>query len=174
LTLDPGSALAHFNLGLEWSKRGLFDQTLDEFKQAARMDPAVEGLQPAVVSAKRGKAIQTIARYREALRSTPDETAVLNNLAWILATCPEAEMRNGAEAVSLAGRACESTGFKEPLLIGTLAAAYAEAGRFDLAVTTAAKACDLAAALGRTELADRNRELLQQYEKKQAYHEQAW
>ena len=56
-------------------------------------------------------------------------------------------------------------------MIGTLAAAYAEAGRFDDAIQTARKACDRAESLGQAKWLDRNRELLQLYEKGQAYHE---
>ena len=68
------------------------------------------------------------------MKAQPDQEGVLNNLAWLLASCPNAAFRNGPEAVRLATRACESTGYAKPLLIGTLAAAQAEAGRFDDAI----------------------------------------
>ena len=68
----------------------------------------------------------------------------MNNLAWLLATCPEASVRNGAEAVELARRAVQLSGGREPAILGTLAAAYAEAGRFPEAVQTARKALKLA------------------------------
>jgi len=58
-----------------------------------------------------------------------------------------------------------------PVLVGTLAAAYAEAGRFGEAVTTAEKARDLALAAGQKETADKNTELLELYRAGQAYHE---
>ena len=72
----------------------------------------------------------------------------LNNLAWLLAAHPSDALRNGAEAVRLAERACELSEHREPVMLGTLAAAYAEAGRFGDAVKTAEKARDLAAATG--------------------------
>jgi hypothetical protein len=50
------------------------------------------------------------------------------------ATCPAAEARNGAEAVKLAMKACELTGWIGPAHLDTLAAAYAETGDFDSAV----------------------------------------
>ena len=66
-------------------------------------------------------------------------------------------------------RACELTHYGEPLFIGTLAAAYAEAGRFDDAVATAQKACALAEASGEQELLKKNQELLALYLKHQPY-----
>ena len=68
----------------------------------------------------------------------------MNCLAWVLATCPEASVRNGAEAVELARRAVKLSDGREPAILGTLAAAYAEAGRFPEAVQTARKALELA------------------------------
>ena len=87
------------------------------------------------------KRSRIIARPSRSIRTIAE---ALNNLAWVLATSPKAELRNGAEAVRLAERACELTHYGEPLFIGTLAAAYAEAGRFPEAVTTAEKAEQLA------------------------------
>jgi hypothetical protein len=55
--------------------------------------------------------------------------------------------------------------------VGTLAAAYAEAGRFDDAILTAQKACALAEKSGETNLLQRNQELLVFYRQHQPYHE---
>jgi hypothetical protein len=88
----------------------------------------------------------------------------LNNLAWILATDPHAEIRNGEDAVKLATSACSLTGYQSPLMMGTLAAAYAEAGNFDEAIATGQQAHDLAVAEGKTDLAAKNNELLVLYQ----------
>ena len=69
---------------------------------------------------------------------------MLNNTAWLLATDQNASVRNGAEAVELAGRAVRLSNGREPAILGTLAAAYAETGRFPEAVQTARKALELA------------------------------
>jgi tetratricopeptide (TPR) repeat protein len=64
-------------------------------------------------------------------RAAPESPPVCNNLAWMLATCPEAGFRDGPRAVSLARRACEATDWKHPYYLGTLGAALAEVGDFD-------------------------------------------
>ena len=114
-----------------------------------------------------------VQAYRAALALDPASAEVLNNLAWILATCPEANLRDGAEAVRLAERACELTRFHRTLMIGTLAAAYAEAGRFTEAVSTAQKASALAAESGDQNLAAKNQQLLQLYREGRPYREPA-
>ena len=114
-----------------------------------------------------------IDQYREGLRLKPDHPDALNNLAWIRAAHPNPAFRNGPEAVQLAQQACELTRFQRPMLVGTLAAAYAEAGRFDEAIATAQKARDLALASGQNDLAAQNQKLLELYQTRQPYHEPA-
>ncbi len=104
-----------------------------------------------------------VEHYRAALRLKPDAPDILNNLAWLLATCPDDQVRNGAEAVQYAERACELTQNKQPVTLGTLAAAYAEVGRFDEAVATAQKACDLATQQNETILLQKNQALIEIY-----------
>jgi len=111
--------------------------------------------------------------YRESVRLKPDQVPACNNLAWILATAPDPRLRNGLEAVHLAEHACELTSYKEAMLVGTLAAAYAEVGRFSEAVETAQKAVTLAQTAGETNLAEKNRQLLELYASKKAYREGA-
>ena len=82
--------------------------------------------------------------YREALRLNPDWIEALNNLAWSLATQPEARFRDGKEAVRLAARAVALTHTNNASLLDTLAGAFAEAGRFSEAVQTARTAAGLA------------------------------
>ncbi len=84
----------------------------------------------------------------------PDDVALLNDTAWVLATNPNASIRNGTEAVGLAQRAVRLSDGKEPAVLGTLAAAYAEAGRFSEAVQTARKALDLATEQNKQSLAE--------------------
>ena len=97
----------------------------------------------------------------------------LNNAAWLFATSPKAEIRDGQLAVDLAEGACEMTHYQETFVVGTLAAAYAEAGRFEEAISTAQKACALASARGEPELLERNQELLELYRAHKPFHQAA-
>lgn len=83
-----------------------------------------------------GEHRQAIETYESVLRADPEEPNSLNNLAWILATCPDDAIRDGERAVVLAEKACQRTHFKVGIYIETLAAAYAEIGRFDDAIRT--------------------------------------
>src|SRR5206468_11306229 len=78
-----------------------------------------------------------LAHLKEALRLNSTSAETLNDFASVLATHPDTEFRNGAQAVALADRACEMTSHNNPLYLGTLAAAYAEAGQFEKAIATA-------------------------------------
>jgi tetratricopeptide (TPR) repeat protein len=69
---------------------------------------------------------------------------VLNDLAWILATHPDPEVRDGAEALEPAQRAADLTRRRDPQVLDTLAAAYAAAGRYGEAIANAQKALQLA------------------------------
>ena len=91
------------------------------------------------------------------------EVTALNNLAWVLATCPDGSVRNGNEAVRCAEEACHLTGFKQSGMVNTLAAAYAEAGRFPDAVKTAETALKLATDAGDAPTASTSRQLLTLY-----------
>jgi Flp pilus assembly protein TadD len=123
--------------------------------------------------AAKGRFDEAIENYRKAIQINPKFSEALNNLAWVLATSPDAGLRNGAEAVRLAERACELTHYGEPSFIGTLAAAYAEAGRFPAAVTTAEKAEQLATSAGSKKPAEENRQRLELYRTGKPYHEPA-
>ena len=105
------------------------------------------------------------------MNSETNSVVVKNNLAWFLAANQKSSLRDGNQAVILAESACEQTQYQEPTLIGTLAAAYAEAGRFSNAVVSCKQARDLAQKLGQTEIASKNEELLRLYESDKAYHE---
>jgi tetratricopeptide (TPR) repeat protein len=118
---------------------------------------------------QRGDFAGAIAGYRLALKTHPNSPDLLNNLAFLLATCPDPSRRNGPEAVPLAEKACQLTHYLAPVLVGTLAAAYAETGRFDDAIWMAQKASALASELGRQDLWKRNQEQLALYLKHQPY-----
>jgi protein O-mannosyl-transferase len=110
-----------------------------------------------------GKTNECIAEFEHSLTLQPNQVDVLNDLAWMMSTSAHPEIRNGPEAVKLASRACQLTSNKQPILMGTLAAAYAESGRWEEAVAAAQKAHDLAMATGMKPLAERNLHLAELY-----------
>ncbi len=112
-----------------------------------------------------------VAQLRQVLLLQPDSVEALNNLAWLLATASDNTLRDGAEAVRLAERASRLPPVKETCVPGTLAAAYAEAGRFPEAVATAEKAMELETAAGETRFAAVNRQLLRFYRAGKPFHE---
>jgi len=116
---------------------------------------------------------EEVAQLEAALLLDPDCIQALNNLAWIRATARDEKMRNGALAVRLAERACNLTHYQQAMVVGTLAAAYAEAGKFQDAISTAQKACDVAGQNGEQSVVNRNLELLESYRQHRAYHETA-
>ena len=89
----------------------------------------------------------------------------------MLATNPNASIRNGAEAVELAQRAVQLSDGREPAILGTLAAAYAEAGRFAEAVKTAEQALALASSQNNAALADTLRTRIKLYQSNSPYRE---
>ncbi|MHC4426413.1 MAG: protein kinase domain-containing protein [Planctomycetota bacterium] len=90
-----------------------------------------------------GEFAEAISYFEAAVRIDPNRALAFNDLAWLRATCVVAEFRDGAKAVEEATRACELMNFKKAHYVGTLAAAYAEAGDFDSAVKRQREAMDL-------------------------------
>ncbi len=165
IRLNPEHALAHYHLGSALLQQGHGTEAAGEFQLAIQLNPrnAEAHYHLAATLAGQRKPAQAIQHYREALKILPDFAEALNNLAWILAANSDPQVRNGREAVALAERACQLTESKQPIMVGTLAAAYAEAGRFAEAVATAEKAKALAEQSSQADLAAQNGALLERY-----------
>jgi protein O-mannosyl-transferase len=163
--LDPSYQPAWMQLGLTLSKQGKLAEAAEALSTALRLKPADPEVHCHLASAlgSQRKTREAVRHYRAALEIEPNFPEALNNLAWILAANPDAELRSGREAVALAEQACKLTDYKQPQLVGTLAAAYAEAGRFPEAISTAEKAKALAEQSNQADLAARNRALLELY-----------
>jgi tetratricopeptide (TPR) repeat protein len=125
------------------------------------------------ISADKHQFSEAIYLLQRALELDTNSIPALNNLAFLRATAPDPGLRNGNEAVRLAEQACQQTQYKEVALLRTLAAAYAEAGRFDDAVATARKVLAMALAQGQKEIATRDEQLLELYKSGRAYHQEA-
>jgi protein O-mannosyl-transferase len=157
------------------SRTGQIPQAIEQYMIAVELAPgdADAHIELAVLLAGQQRVAEAIQHYRAALAAWPDSALALNNLAWLLATHPRDELRNGPEAVRLAERACAVTRRQQAFLIGTLAAAYAEAGRFADAVKAAQEAQVKATAAGQTEIAARNAQLLTLYQAHKPYRQSA-
>jgi len=187
LRLKPDYAEAHYGLAITLALKGQMEEALREYQAALRLKPDYADTHnnlsflwteyPKALGAMasaldgQGKYADAIRFYQAALKAQPAQEDILNNLAWLLASCPDAAFRNGPEAVRLATRACDLTGYTRPLFVGTLAAAQAETGDFSAAIATAERAAALAAALHLEDIAATNRELIQLYRQGQPFHE---
>jgi len=173
IRLEPSLCEGQCNLGRALTGLGKLNEALARFNTALECDPKNELTHffRGHILSKLHQPELALVEYRDVLRLNPTNSAALNDLAWIRAASPDARLRDGAEAVKLAEHACQLTGFREPQIIGTLAAAYAEAGRFDEAIKAGQKAKELASASGSKLLADKNEELLAFYRDRKPYHE---
>ena len=171
LEIKPDYAKAHNNLGNALVGRGQVDEAIAHFQKAMEIKPDYVDARRnlALALSLREETLKTLAQRREAIRSQPSDVAMLNNTAWMLATDPNASVRNGAEAVKLAQWAMKLSGGNEPAFLGTLAAAYAEAGRFPEAVRTAEEAARSAGAKGNRMLAEQIRACLELYRSGKPY-----
>lgn len=146
LQADPGNARVLNNLGIVLMDCGQINEATAQFEKSLEIDrdfaDAYSNLGSA--AARRGRPGEAIAYYQMAINLKPDYLGACNDLAWLRATYPAETIRNGAQAVELAERLVEAAGGWAPNHLDTLAAAYAEAGRFSDAVQTAKKALDLA------------------------------
>ena len=116
---------------------------------------------------------EALKHWREAARLAPQWPEPLNNLAWVLATDTRDPFRAGAEAVELASRAVALAGTNNARVLDTLAAAYAEAGRFEQASATARQAEAAATAQGQSELVGQLRHRLEIYNSSRPYRQPA-
>jgi tetratricopeptide (TPR) repeat protein len=114
-----------------------------------------------------GKQAEAIKDYEAALKIQPENSGILNNLAWVLATSPDEKLRDGARSIELAKKACEVTRYKEPHILSTLAAGYAETNDFDSAVQWSTKAV----ALGKDDLKEQLEKELENYQQKKPWRE---
>ena len=171
--LRPDYADAYFNLGTVLFQQGRIDQAIAQWQKALAIRPNDAEAHRNVASALRrqGNVQEAIAEYEQALNITPEDSVSLNNLAWILATSSDASMRDGARSVTLAVKAVQASGDKDPNFVRTLAAARAEAGQFAEAVATAETAKALASTQGKSELASRLEEEIALYRARVALRE---
>jgi tetratricopeptide (TPR) repeat protein len=151
---NPKLAELYFNLAVAYRQQGRLSEAIQQFRTALALKP---GLADAYLELGRTLAAnrqfaEAIATFRHGLEVEPQHMVMGNEMAWLMATAPEEKVRNAPQAIQIGERLAELTGRKEPKPLEMLAAAYAEAGRFDDAGRTAREALALAAAQNLTNL----------------------
>jgi Flp pilus assembly protein TadD len=173
--LKPDYADAHINLGSALLQAGRLDEAISHLQKALQLNPGYAKAHNNLGNAflQKGNVTEAIAHFQQALQLEPADPWVKNNLAWLLATCADASLRNGNKAVELATQANELAGGENPIILHTLAAAFAEAGRFSEAVETAQRALHLAGAQSKTRLAGQLQSELKLYQAGSSFHSPA-
>ena len=141
-------AQTHVDLGLVLLRAGKIQGASTRLQRALAIQSNHAAAHSYLAQAlfRMGRTQEAIDHYEAARAIQPGDASTLKNLAWILATCPQAYFRNGVRAVELGEQADRLSGSSNPSILGTLAAAYAETQLFDEALSTARKALHLASA----------------------------
>jgi Flp pilus assembly protein TadD len=157
--LKPDFLPAHISLGTALVQNGKADQAAVQFQKALEINPNDAGahLNLGLCFMQLGRMEEAKSQYEQALKINPSDLHIQNNLAWLLATCPETSLRDGSRAVTLALSADGMTGGNNPIILHTLAAALAQTGDFTNAVNTALQAAEFAEAQSNQALADQLR-----------------
>ncbi|MGA9777589.1 MAG: tetratricopeptide repeat protein [Verrucomicrobiia bacterium] len=173
LAVEPDNSKVHYSLANLFFAQGQWDEAIEHYQQALKQMPdSIQAhYQLGLALACRDKFAAAITQFQKVLELDPRHVTALNNLAWLLATCPEASLRNGTKALELAQRAVQLSAGTSPQILDTLAAAYAEAGQFPKAVETAHQALDLSVAQNNKPLAEIIQNQLKLFEGHSPYHE---
>jgi tetratricopeptide (TPR) repeat protein len=156
IKLQPNYADAYYNRGTVLFAKGRIDEAIADWEKTLQIQPndadAHTGLGNALL--RQGSLKEAIAHYEKALALAPEDPHSRNNIAWVLATSSDASIRDGARAVEFARKAVELSNSGDPKFHRTLAAAYAETGRFSEAIEAAKQGMEIATSQGNFRLAN--------------------
>src|SRR5213596_2986195 len=125
LAMRPDYFLARYGLGRALLEKGELDTAIQHFRAALLIRPEHADCHTvlAVALDEKGETAEAIQHYEKALEISPKSIPALTNLGWLIATCSNGSLRNGAKAVEIARRADELSGGSNPIVLRTLAAA---------------------------------------------------
>ncbi len=174
LSGDAANADIRFHLGSTLARLGRMDEAIKHLQEAVRLKPNDAAAHGALglAFARQGKHVRAADEYRAALGIRSEWPLLENGLARLLATSPSVAARNGDAAVRLAEGLCRRGGFRVPAQLDTLAAAYAEVGRFADAIAMAKRAQAIAGPAGQTELVKRIATHIELYESQKPLREE--
>ena len=153
--LRPANSPAHENLAKALLQKGRVSEAIIHYRKLLELQPdniEVHNIVGTVLT-QQGRVREGVEEWQKVLAIQPDNGNAMSNLAWVFATSPDESLRDGAQAVQLAEQALHISARRIPLLFRTLAAAYAESGRFSEAIQTAQQGFELANAQGNSGLA---------------------
>jgi tetratricopeptide (TPR) repeat protein len=150
LEKEPRAHRTYNNLGKALERLGRTDEATGSYRAGLKLRPDSPLLHFNLANALagQGRTAEGIAHYREALRLDPGSLETMNNLAWALATGPDAAPGGIREAIGLARRACDLSGWSNPTYLDTLSVALEAAGERGAAADMAARALNAARAAG--------------------------
>ena len=153
--LRPENSPAHENLAKALLQKGQVTDALVHYRRLLELQPDNIEVHNIVgtVLIQQGQAREAVEEWQKVLAIQPDNGNAMSNLAWVFATSPDDSLRDGAKAVQLAEQAMRISGGRIPIIFRTLAAAYAENGRFSEAIQTAQRGIELANSRGNSGLA---------------------
>jgi tetratricopeptide (TPR) repeat protein len=171
IQISPKFARAYHGRGVAYFHKRQYYKAITSYTEAIRLEPKndVALFDRGLAYWEKGEHKQAIAAFKEAIEVNPKNDSACNGLAWAMSTSPESDLRDGKRAVEIATKACELTSWKNPYHLSTLAAAYAEAGDFELAIEWHKKA--MASDDFPREKMDRARKRLKLYEEGKPYRE---
>ncbi len=171
IRLKPDYVEAQTKLGNLLLLQGSNTEAMVHLRAAVTMQPDYDDGQYylGAALARERKFAEAAACFRAAVAVSPQHASALNDLAWLLATQTDPQIRNPAEAVQLAERACKATRVPDPGYLDTLGVAYSEAGRFADAIKVTEQASAVATAAGNPALASEMRGRLDAYRAGKSY-----
>ncbi len=168
LKIDPDYISANKGIGLTLWRQGNLDEALDHFYRVLKIQPdnALVHYHLAGILQSQGELNEAAEHYRRTLRQMPNHLDALCQLSRIIAAGDQT-LHDANQAVALAVKAAQLTGYNDPAVLQTLAIAYATAGQFDRAVEIAEKALNLAVNGQNEALVDDIRNQLKSYKLKE-------